>query len=483
MHSVMQSLLDSFATIIAYDPQAALKQAKQLDDERRQGKVRSPMHGIPVLVKDNTSTVDLPTTGGSTALANHSPPRDAHLVKRLRDAGCIILAKTNLSQWSNFRSTQSISGWSSVGGQCKNPYSTDRNTSGSSSGSGAATAANLGAVSIGTETNGSIVSPANNNCLVGFKPTVGLVSRSGIIPISSTQDGAGPMTRTVEDAAYLLTAIAGTDSEDSATAEADQHKTDYTQHLKTDGLKGKRIGVVTNLWTPRDNVSQLFAASVELMRSAGAIIVDDLKLCDTTNNAAPGATASAAYGQHQMTLMLYEMKHGLNDWLKNYAPNHPTIRTLEDLIKYNEQNAAIELPTFKQEFFLRAQGKGELTDADYQTAVMECKRICTTEGIDKLMDEHKLDGLIAPTASPASTIDHFCGDFYGGGSAASIPAVAGYPHITVPQGFVNGVLPCGISFIGQKWHEPQLIEVAYAYEQLSKYRKPPQFLRNVKLHV
>nr|PZN62780.1 MAG: amidase [Sphaerobacter thermophilus] len=452
-------------SILEINPDA-LDIAQALDEERRTSGARSPLHGIPILLKDNIDTADrMRTTAGSLALMNSTPARDAFIVQRLRDAGAVILGKTNMSEWANFRSTRSSSGWSGRGGQCKNPYILDRNPCGSSSGSGAATSANLTAGSIGTETDGSIVCPATANGVVGIKPTVGLLSRSGIIPISHNQDTPGPHARVVADAAAILGAMVGVDPEDPATAPSEGRAyTDYTQFLDPNGLQGARIGVARQSVTGySEETDRLFEQAIQAMRDAGATIIDPADI-PTINEITTGPT--------ELTVLLYDFKHDLNAYLA--ARNDPDIRTLADLIAFNEENAEQELRWFGQELFLMAQEKGELTDPEYIEALETNHRLGRTEGIDAVLQAHQLDAIVAPTGSPAWTTDLVNGDHFLGASS-SPAAIAGYPLISVPMGFAFG-LPVGITFMGTAWSEPTLIRLAYAFEQATKVRRPPQFL-------
>jgi amidase len=445
-------------SIIEINPDA-LSIAKSLDKEWKSSGPRGPMHGIPVVLKANIDTSDqMSTSAGSLALADHVPPDDAFVVKRLRDAGAVILGKANLSEWANFRSTKSSSGWSSVGGQTLNPYDTARSPCGSSSGSAVSVAASLTVVSIGTETDGSIVCPAGNNGVVGIKPTVGLVSRNGIIPIAHSQDTAGPMGRTVRDAAILLTAMTGTDPDDTATLDAEGHH-DYSANLTADALDGKRIGVIRSWGDPEHNatVHSIYQSSVDAMQGAGAIIVDDINI-DSSGMAAA-----------ELEVLLYEFRADLNNYLDT---SEAPIESLADLIAFNDANADTVMQVFGQELLLQAEEKGPLSEETYLAALAESKRIATM-AIDSLMDEHQLDALVAPTNGPAWMIDHVNGDSFGIGSS-SLAAVSGYPNITVPAGFVSG-LPVGLSFMGSPWNEKQLIEIAYAFEQTTRARKPPEF--------
>ena len=448
----------------------ALSIAEGLDAERKAGKVRGPLHGIPVLIKDNVGTADrMQTTAGSLALVGAIPASDAAIVKRLRDAGAVILGKTNLSEWANFRSTHSQSGWSGRGGQCRNPYALDRDPSGSSSGSGAAAAASLCAVTVGTETDGSIVSPSNNCALVGFKPTLGLVSRTGIIPIAHSQDTAGPMTRTVADAAALLSALCGHDPADPATRElAGLAPVDYTTFLDRKGLQGMRIGVPRKkLYGQSPAADAVAEAALDLMRREGAVIVDPADI------ATLGET-----DESEFEVLLYEFKADLNAYLAGLGSRTP-YKTLKDLIAFNEKNRATEMPYFGQEIFEKAEAKGPLSEKAYIDALAKDLRLTRAEGIDKTMDAHRLDCLVAPTSAPPSLIDLVNGS-YGAGGSSSFPAIAGYPDVTVPAGWSFG-LPVGLSFFGRARSEPTLFKIAYAFEQAGKARKPPKFLPTADL--
>ncbi|HEV2641441.1 MAG TPA: amidase [Candidatus Elarobacter sp.] len=449
----------------------ALAIADELDRERKAGHVRGPLHGIPVLIKDNIGTHDRMTTAaGSLALAHSIAPRDSFVAERLRAAGAVILGKTNLSEWANFRSTHSSSGWSGMGGQTRNPYALDRSPSGSSSGSGSASSASLCAVAIGTETSGSIVSPASAASLVGIKPTVGLVSRSEIVPISHSQDTAGPMARCVADAAILLGALTGEDARDAATAASRGHAlADYTPYLRADGLKGARIGVARkNYFGNSPATDRIVDDAIAAMRAAGATIVDPADI----------ATASTM-GARSLDVLLYEFKADVNAYLAGLGADAP-VKSLADLIAFNAQNSAREMPYFGQELFERAQEKGPLTDKDYLDALEQGHRRSRAEGIDATLQKFQLDAIVAPTSGPVGLIDLIRGDTGGGGSAAPPAAIAGYPHITVPAGYIFGV-PVGVSFIGTAWSEPTLIRLAYAYEQATKVRKAPRFLPTAQL--
>ncbi len=455
-------------SIIQLNPDA-LTIANALDSERKAKGARGPLHGIPVLLKDNIATADkMQTTAGSLALVGMKPPRDAALVARLREAGAVILGKTNLSEWANMRSTRSTSGWSARGGLTRNPYALDRNTSGSSSGSGASMAASLAAVAVGTETDGSITSPASVAALVGIKPTVGLVSRAGIIPIAHSQDTAGPMARSVADAAVLLTAMAGSDTRDPASALADQKKLDYSGFLNRDGLKGKRIGVVrAQLASSSDRVAAVIEAQLEVLKAQGATLVD----VDEVPNA-------NKYNDSELTVLLYELKADMAAYLADYGPGAP-IKTLADVIAFNEKNRSKEMAFFGQEHFINAQAKGGLDSQEYLDALANNHRYARTEGLDQVLSAHRLDALVAPTGGPAWLTDFINGDAYGA-SFTSPAAVAGYPHITVPCGAVQG-LPIGLSFVGGPWSEGPLIAMAYAYEQASLQRRPPSYAKTLNM--
>jgi len=446
--------------------------ADRLDAERKAGKLRGPLHGVPVLLKDNVGTADrMNTTAGSLALLGAMPASDAFLVRRLRDAGAVILGKTNLSEWANFRSTHASSGWSGRGGQCRNPYALDRNPSGSSSGSGAAIAASLCAVAVGSETDGSIVSPSNNCGLVGIKPTLGLVSRTGIIPIAHSQDTAGPMARTVTDAAILLTALAGFDAADPATKGlAGRAPTDYAMFLAgtAKGLEGVRIGVPRKkLFGQSPAADALVEAALGDLKRLGAVIVDPADI------ATVGETDDSEF-----EVLLYEFKADLNAYLAGLGTRTP-YKTLKDLIRFNEENRDREMSYFGQEIFEKAEAKGPLTDKAYLDALEKDLRLSRAEGIDRTMDEHRLDALVAPTSGPASLIDLVNGD-YGPGGSSSLPAIAGYPDVTVPCGQRFG-LPVGMSIFGRAWSEPALLRIAFAYEQATKHRRAPKFLATADL--
>ena len=447
----------------------AINIARERDRERKVGKIRGPLHGIPILIKDNIATMDaMQTTAGSLALVGAKAPRDAFIVTRLREAGAVVLGKTNLSEWANFRSTRSTSGWSSRGGLTKNPYALDRNTSGSSSGSAAAMAASLATLAVGTETDGSIVSPANANGIVGFKPTLGLISRDGIVPIAHSQDTAGPMTRTVADTAMLLTVLAATDARDAATKDASAKAVDYTKFLDRDGLKGKRIGVVKNQFGGRNDLaSAVVEKALDVLKAQGATLID-----------LPELPNASKYGQSEYDVLLYEFKADMASYLAEFAPNLP-IKSLADIMAFNERNRDRVMPYFAQEHMARAAAKGGLDSKEYLDALANNLKFSREEGIDKALRDNKLDALVAPSGSPAWLTDFIRGDNSGGGFS-SPAAVAGYPHITVPAGNVRG-LPCGISFVGTAWSEPKLIAMAYAFEQASQHRRAPKYLKTVAI--
>ena len=454
--------------IIELNPDA-LSIAKALDQERNAKGARGPLHGIPVLIKDNIDTADrMMTTAGSLALVGSKPPKDSFVAQRLRAAGAVILGKTNLSEWANIRSSHSVSGWSGRGGLTKNPYALDRNACGSSSGTGAGISANLAVVGIGTETDGSIVCPSSSNGLAGIKPTVGLVSRGGIIPISHSQDGAGPMCRTVRDAAILLGALTGVDTDDSATAaSAGKSQTDYAQYCDPHGLKGARIGVARKYFGFNDAVDALMEQSLNVMKTQGATLVDPADIATL-----------GKFDDTELLVFMYELKADLNAYLARLGPGAP-VRTLQDIIDFNDRNRQKEMPYFGQDLFVKAQSKGPLSEKEYLEAVEKNHQLARTEGIDALMDKYHLDAIVAPTGGPAWLTDLVNGDHSAGGSS-NAAAVAGYPNVNVTAGFLSG-LPVGISFFGRAWSEPTLIKIAYSFEQAIKARQAPRFLNSIGL--
>jgi len=457
-------------SVIELNPDA-LAAADALDRERRENGARGPLHGIPVLVKDNIDTADrMATTAGSLALVGAKPPEDAVVVRKLRQAGAVLLGKTNLSEWANIRCSYSTSGWSGRGGLTKNPWALDRNPSGSSSGSAVAVASNLCAVAVGTETDGSIVSPASACGIVGIKPTVGLVSRTGIIPIAHSQDTAGPMARSVRDAALLLGALAGVDPADTATAEcAGRVAPDYTAFLDPKGLEGARIGVPRNYFGFHDGVDAVMGEALLAMKRSGATLVDPADLPSVDR-----------IGDAELSVLLFELKAGLNAYLARLGPGAP-VKSLKEVIEFNIRHARDEMPYFGQDLFLKADAKGPLTSYEYQEALAKCRRLARTEGIDAVMKTHRLDAFVAPTAGPACLTDLVDGDRGLGGSSTAA-AVAGYPAVSVPAGYVFG-LPVGVSFFGRAFSEPVLLRLAFAFEQATKHRKPPRFLPTVELTV
>src|SRR5437016_5130410 len=479
-HSLARKYLDRIDNIDKHEPAInsiielnpdALSIATELDKERHAKGPRGPLHGIPVLIKDNIDTHDrMTTTAGSLALAGSIAPRDAFVVERLRAAGAVVIGKANLSEWANFRGSRSISGWSGRGGLTRNPYAIDRSPSGSSSGSAAGVSASLCAVAIGTETDGSIVSPSSYCGVVGLKPTVGLVSRSGIIPIAASQDTAGPIARNVADAAALLGALAGVDSRDAATeASAGKAQSDYTQFLDVTALRGARIGVARNFfgWHPR--VDGVMEAALDTMRQAGAVLVDPASL-----------PSRQGLGDAEHQVMLYEFKAGLNAYFASLGSDAP-VKSLKELIEFNERNRDRELPFFGQETLAEAEAKGPLTDQAYLDARTQCLKWARQDGIDAAMDKHQLDAIIAPTTGPAHTLDLIVGD-HGLGGSSSYAAVAGYPTLTVPAGNIFG-LPMGISFFGRAWSEPKLLAISYAFEQATQARRAPRFLTTAAIEV
>ncbi len=471
VHDIISAYLDRIILIDKNGPALnsiieintdALQIAGELDRELASGKIRGPLFGIPVILKDNIDTHDnMPNTAGAIALRNSYPSADSHVARKLREAGAVIIAKANLSEWANFRATNSSSGWSAIGGQTKNPYVLDRNPCGSSSGSGVAVSANLCVLAIGTETNGSIVCPSNNNGIVGIKPTVGLISRSGIIPISFTQDTPGPMGRTVEDAAICLGTLTGIDPSDSKTSASEgKYPADYRSSLKRDGLKGKRLGLYKESMGKLDRVDSLMYQAVKQMIKEGAEVIE------ITEGMGQGYY-SASY-----EVMLYEFKDGLNTYFKTVRGDVP-VKSLKELIEFN-RNDPTELQYFNQKIFEMAEEKGSLDSPEYKRALASMLKATREEGIDHIMNKYRLDALIAPTGTPAWKTDLILGDHYFGGSS-SPAAISGYPAITLPMGFI-GELPVGITIFGMAWSEPQLIEIAYSYEQTTKHRKAPKYL-------
>ncbi|MEO6408668.1 MAG: amidase [Burkholderiaceae bacterium] len=449
-------------SVIEVNPQAGAI-AATLDRERRAGTVRGPLHGIPVLLKDNIATADaMQTTAGSLVLIGAKPPRDAHLVTRLRDAGMVVLGKTNLSEWANIRSTRSTSGWSARGGFTRNPHALDRNPSGSSSGSAVAVAAGLCALAVGTETDGSIVSPASVNGIVGLKPTVGLVSRSGIVPISHTQDTAGPMARSVADAAALLGVLVGPDPRDPTTRRS-VAGTDYIRFLDPQRLRGARLGVVRKLFGAHDGVNAVIEAALVALQKQGAVLVDPVALPNVDK-----------FGDAELEVLLTEFKVGLSRYLAEFAPGAP-VASLEALIAWNRDHRDRVMPWFGQELFEKAQATGGLESPVYVDALATCARYSRAEGIDAVLAEYRLDALVAPTGGPAWLTDVVNGDS-SGASFSAPAAVAGYPHLTVPAGFVSG-LPVGLSFVGPAYSEGVLIGLGYAFEQATRARRAPSFAK------
>jgi amidase len=456
-------------SVIEVNPDAA-EIAEALDRERKDKGARGPLHGIPVLIKDNIDTADkMMTTAGSLALVDApKPPRDSFVAAQLRKAGAVIFGKTNLSEWANIRSSHSSSGWSGRGGLTRNPYALDRNPCGSSSGTGAGVSANFAAGGIGTETDGSIVCPSSSNGLAGIKPTVGLVSRAGIVPISHSQDTAGPMCRTLRDAAIMLGGLTGIDPEDGATNESQgKSHTDYTAFLDPKGLKGARIGVGRKYFGFSEGVDAIMAEAIDIMKREGATIVDPADI-----------ETFGKFDESESLVLDYELKADMKKYLARRGPASP-MKTLKDLIDFNNQNAAKEMPYFGQDIFLRAEKRGPLSSREYIDALEKNHRLTRADGIDAVMDKNKLDAIIAPTGGPAWVTDLITGDHFGGGSS-NAAAVAGYPNINVTAGNLFG-LPVGISFFGRAWSEPTLLKIAYAFEQATKARKAPRFLPTADL--
>jgi amidase len=475
-HALVQQYLDRIAAIDKAGPSInaiielnpdALKIADELDAERTSGKVRGPLHGVPVLIKDNIDTADrMHTSAGSLALADSIAAQDATVAAKLRSAGAVILGKTNLSEWANFRSSHSTSGWSGRGGQTRNPYALDRNPCGSSSGTGAAVATNLAVAGVGSETDGSIVCPSAVNGLVGIKPTLGLVSRSGIVPIAHSQDTAGPMARSVADAVALLNAISGTDPRDPLSTSGEAHRNDFTHYLDANALRGARIGVVRKLAGFSPDVDALLARNIDALKAAGATVVDPVELPNL-----------GKYDDAELIVLEYEFKHDLDAYLAGLPAATNAPRSLAELIKYNERERAREMPWFDQDLFEKSQARGPLSDKVYRDALAKEKSLAGKQGIDAALKKYKLDALIAPTVGPAWVSDWVNGDHVAG-SSSTPPAVAGYPDITVPAGFVHG-LPVGLSFFSGAWSEPKLIGLAYSFEQSTHARQPPKFLPSV----
>jgi amidase len=461
-------------SVLAVNPNA-VADARALDAERRAGRVRGPLHGLPVLIKDNIEPREMPTTAGSLALAANAGGRDAPLVARLRAGGAVILGKTNLSEWANFRSTESISGWSAVGGLTRNAHATDFNACGSSSGSGVAVAAGLAAAAIGTETDGSITCPASVSGVVGFKPTVGLVPRTHVVPISASQDTAGPMTASVRDAALLLSVIAGSDVADPATAEADTRRRDYAAALESASLRGRRIGVLRFAAGFDPEVDALFERALAVLRAGGAEIVEIKAF------AAGKTRPDASIGDDEFTVLLAEFKDGLNAYLAT-TPAAVQTRSLADLIAFNAANAAAEMPLFGQELLEQAQATKGIADPAYVRARDSARRLAGREGIDRLLREHRVSLLVAPTTGPAWATDLVNGDHYSGGGAGNLPAVAGYPHLTVPMGAVKG-LPVGLSFISTAWADAEVLAAGHAFEQAAPARPIPGLKPSEELSV
>ncbi|HEY1091952.1 MAG TPA: amidase [Burkholderiaceae bacterium] len=449
--------------VIELNPDA-LAQARSLDAERRGKKLRGPLHGLPVLLKDNIATADkMSTSAGSLALAGLHAQHDAHIVERLRAAGAVILGKTNMSEWANIRSGKSSSGWSSRGGQARNPHVLTRSPSGSSSGSAVAAAAGLAALTIGTETDGSICSPAQTCGVVGFKPTVGLLSRSGIIPISASQDSAGPIVRHVRDAALLLQAMAGPDAADAVTLERPAAPLDFTAGLNPDALRGKRLGVMRAAVPDQAAAAALFEQALARLRELGAVLIDPVEVPNRL-----------AVRKHEFPVLIHELKDGLAKYLAAYQSD-AAVKNLADVIAWNKAHADVAMPFFGQETLEAAEATEGLTAAAYVDALANCRRLARAEGIDALFKEQQLDALVGPTGNVAWTIDHLLGDRFSGGGFGSVFAIAGYPHLTLPMGQVSG-LPVGLSFAAPAWRDAELLAFGYAYEQASQHLRAPRFL-------